>query len=201
MAVMALVSLALIGLVIYSLSQVDMTKASSASPLKDLTIQTTLRQNLPQFEYSGEGKSLKEQNFEGRWTLLTFWAYWCEPCLEEMPALNALAQQWQGPEFEIITVNVDDPKSENFEAAKRLLSEENITLPTLFDHAGDLKRAFKVENLPQHFLISPDKKIVWQDIGAFRWNEPKARDQLLKIMEDASESATESESTEAAPEE
>jgi hypothetical protein len=44
-----------------------------------------------------------------------------------------------------------------------------------------------VSDLPQHFLISPDKKIVWQAKGAFKWNDSKARDQLMKLMEDESE--------------
>jgi thiol-disulfide isomerase/thioredoxin len=186
MALMAVALIGLIGMAIYSLSQ--MNSGVWVSALKDPVVNPTLHQNLPQFKISGEGKTLTTENFEGHWTLLSFWAYWCEPCLEEMPALNSLAQQWQGPEFEILTVNVDQPGNENYEAARRFLTENSIVLPTLFDKNGELKKAFNVNELPQHFLINPKRQIVWQARGAFKWNEASARDQLQKVMEKAEES-------------
>lgn len=181
MAGMAVAAIVLIGVIIYSLSQ--LSAPAWTSSLKDPVLNPTLRQELPQFEYSQEGKSLKAQNFEGKWTLLTFWAYWCGPCLEEMTPLNLLGQQWQGPEFDIVTVNIDKPGTEDYDAAHRFLTDNSIVLPTLFDKMGDLKMAFNVHDLPQHFLIGPDKQIRWQATGAFRWNEGKARDQLLRLME------------------
>ncbi len=182
MAGMAIAAIILIGVVIYSLSQLNTTVWTSS--LKDLSVKPNLQQNLPHFEYSDESKEriLKPESFAGHWTLLTFWAYWCGPCLEEMPALNQLGQQYQGSEFEILTVNVDDPKSENFEAARRFLSEQDIVLASVFDRKGELKKAFAVEDLPQHFLINPKMQIVWKAKGAFKWNEPKARDQLIRAM-------------------
>jgi hypothetical protein len=66
------------------------------------------------------------------------------------------------------------------------LTEENIMLPTLFDTKGELKKVFGVSDLPRHFLINPDGKIVWEATGAFKWNEPSTRDQLLKITEEQS---------------
>ena len=82
-----------------------------------------------------------------------------------------------------VTVNIDDPNGEDFESAHKFLLENEIALPTLFDRTGELKAAFNVHDLPQHFLINPEKKIVWQAIGAFKWSDLKARDQLMKLME------------------
>lgn len=192
MAGMAIAVIVLIGIAIYSLSQLNPTTWTSS--LKDPVLNPSLRQELPQFEYSDEGKTLKAQNFEGKWTLLTFWAIWCGPCMEELPALNQLGQQWQGPEFNIVTVNIDDVHSENFEAARRFLTANSIILPTLFDKTGDLKKAFGVTELPRHFLINPEKKIVWQATGAYKWNEAKARDQLMKLMENETEKEDSTES-------
>jgi hypothetical protein len=44
-------------------------------------------------------------------------------------------------------------------------------------------------------LISPEKKIVWQAKGAFKWNDAKARDQLMKLMEDESEAVQDNSKT------
>lgn len=179
MAGAAVAILLLLGVAIYSLSR--LSTSPWASHLSPPNLQLSSRQELPHFEYADGEKSLSAQNFEGHWTLLTFWSIACTPCLAEMPALNQLAQGWQGPQFEVVTVNIDE--GDNLEQAKRYLSETEIVLPTFFDKQGTLKSAFGVHEYPRHFLIGPDTKIAWSATGAFAWNENSARDRLLKLME------------------
>lgn len=100
-----------------------------------------------------------------------------------MPALNQLALNWQGPEFQIITVNLDREQAEDFETAKKFLTDNEIVLPTALDDGEKLKRAFGVVEIPRHFLVNPKGEIIWSAMGAFAWNSPAARDQLLKLME------------------
>ncbi|NJL25418.1 MAG: TlpA family protein disulfide reductase [Calothrix sp. SM1_5_4] len=177
----ALAMIVLLGVAIFSLSK--LANAPWTSALTTPTIQSTFRKDLPHFEYRDEEKSVTRENFEEKWTLLTFWSITCAPCLEEMPALNQLALSWQGPEFQILTVNFDPENSDDLENAKNFLADQEIVLPTLFDGKQELKKAFNVTEYPKHFLISPDTKIVWEARGAFKWNDAKARDQLLKLME------------------
>src|SRR5262245_51271074 len=94
MAGMACAAIVLIGVAIYSLSQIQ--SPLTTRQLRSPVLQATLRQNLPAFEYTADGIHLRPENFKGRWTLLSFWAHWCTPCLEEMPSLHRLFQQWQG---------------------------------------------------------------------------------------------------------
>lgn len=177
MAAAALILIGVLSVAIYNLSKLNSgTWVISALTEPNLSEVSPI-QDLPSFQFP--------HSFGGHWTLLTFWAYWCGPCLEEMPALNSLSQQWQGPDFQIITVNVDTPDSESFESARTFLTENAIVLPTHYDKSGEVKKAFAVTELPRHFLINPEKKIVWQARGAFKWNDIKTRDQLIKIMETA----------------
>lgn len=171
----------LIGLAIFSLSKISTTPWNNPLTIPD--IQDTLRQDLPQIEDPDLARLIDSASETGRWVLVSFWSVTCPPCLVEMPALNALASTWQGPGFQIATVNTDTDVAENVEQAKRFLQEEQIALPSFFDKGEKLKRAFQVSEFPKHFLIAPGKKIAWTAIGAFRWNEPKVRDQLLKLME------------------
>lgn len=184
MAVLAIAFIALILLAIYSLSRLQTTPWTS--PLRDLKIQSSLRKNLPQFEYKDGDIQITPQNFEGKWTLLSFWSYSCPPCLEELPSLNELAMTWSGPDLEVLTVNVDDDKDNNLELAKTFLLDEEIVLPTVFDSKKVLAKAFAVNEYPKHFLISPNKEIIWEASGAFEWHKPSARDQLLKLIEQQS---------------
>jgi len=181
MAGVALAIIMLLGLAIYSLSRME--TAPWTSSLAPLQIQTTFRKDLPQFEYVDGNKKLTPQNLGGKWTLMSFWSYSCPPCLAEMPSLNRLALGWQGPELEVLTVNVDDENSENYELAKRFLQETEISLPTIFDRKKILAKAFEVTEYPRHFLINTEGKIIWEGRGAFEWDQPAARDQLLKLTE------------------
>lgn len=171
---------ALIGVAIFSLSRLNAPGMGGA--LKDPVITDTHRQTLPQFQHEDLNKALNTLSGDGKWTLLTFWSVTCPPCLEELPSLNALAQSWQGPAFQIVTVNFDTDVAEDLETAKRLMQENEIVLPTVYDKNKELRTAFQVNEYPKHFLISPTKEVVWQQIGAFNWNSNKTRDQLAKLM-------------------
>lgn len=171
----------LIGVAIYSFSR--LSSSGLTVRLRDPEITDTLRQKLPPFEHEELAQQLNSSSGDGKWTLLTFWSVTCPPCLEELPALNALGQNWQGPGFQIVTVNFDGDSPEDLETAKRLMQEEQISLPTVYDKNQALKTAFQVNEYPKHFLVSPDKEIVWQQIGAFNWDSKQTRDQLAKLME------------------
>jgi len=54
---------------------------------------------------SGAEKSLAD--WRGRTVLLNLWATWCVPCRKEMPALDALQAKLGGPDFEVVSINID----------------------------------------------------------------------------------------------
>lgn len=178
MAMVAVAIFLLLGVAIFSLSR--LSQAPWSSQLATPKLIETSRQKLPQFEYHQGKEVLNPENFKDRWTLLSFWSFSCSPCLTELPGLNQLAQSWQGPDLNVLTVNIDS--GEDLEQAKRFLLEQEITLPTLFDSKGELKSAFQVDAYPRHFLIGPDQMIIWSAVGAYKWNQNSVRDQLLKLM-------------------
>ena len=179
MARVAVAMLILLGLAIYSLSRLSTTPWSR--PLSVPSLEISPGTAVPAFQHQANDKLFSPQALLGHWTLLTFWSHTCPPCLLEMPALNQLANNWNGPAFEVLTINVD--QDENAELSKRFLEEERLSLPTIYDQQGQLQRAFGVDTFPRHFLINPEAKIVWTAAGAYQWNDNNAIDQLLRLME------------------
>jgi len=45
----------------------------------------------------------------GRVVLLNFWATWCRPCLEEIPALQTLAERHADAGLVLVPVSLDEP--------------------------------------------------------------------------------------------
>lgn len=191
MGLMAISVLVLLAVAIYSLSRLNSSSTTNTElwsnsdhlPAPKIEILSG-PQDVPAFQFVDGETTLSPESFNGQWTLLVFWSYACSSCISELRGLDQLAVNWQGPEFEVITVNLD--KSEN-EQAKHLLGEQELSLPTLFDGNGILRKAFSIPetlgDLPRHVLISPDRKMMWQNKGALSWGDGAARDQLTKIME------------------
>ena len=46
-------------------------------------------------------------DYKGRWLILNFWATWCPPCREEMPALSAAQERWKEKGVAIVGVSMD----------------------------------------------------------------------------------------------
>ncbi len=180
MAAAALVICGLLSVAIFSFSK--MQTLPWASELRDPSISVAYRKNLPNFQVDNNNL-LRPETLIGQWTLISFWSVTCPPCLQELPAMNQLALNWQGPPFQIITVNLDHDRPEDLESAHKFLQEQDISLPTIFDRNSRLKTDFSVNEYPKHFLVNPNGQIVWEERGSFAWNGTAAKDQLLKLME------------------
>ena len=51
----------------------------------------------------------------GRVVLVNFWATWCRPCLEEIPALMQLQAELGERGFDLVAVSLDDPGAGSIE--------------------------------------------------------------------------------------
>ncbi len=69
---------------------------------------------------ASNGKEMTRSNFGGKVLLLNFWATWCGPCRDEMPAIDAYYQAHRARGFEVLALSTDDLKNEDKvrEAAK-----------------------------------------------------------------------------------
>jgi thiol-disulfide isomerase/thioredoxin len=42
--------------------------------------------------------------------VVNFWATWCKPCVEELPAFDALSREYQMQAVRVLLVSLDDPR-------------------------------------------------------------------------------------------
>ena len=97
-----------------------------------------------------DGRPRKLSDWRGKTVLVNLWATWCVPCRKEMPALEGLQTRLQGPNFEVVAINIDtrDP-----EKPKNFLREANLTrLGYFYDEKAkvfqDLKAAGRALGMP-----------------------------------------------------
>jgi peroxiredoxin len=116
--------------------------------------------------------------FRGKWVLLVFWATWCGPCVEEMPALEALYREHKARGFSVVGASVDTDQA----LPKNFQFENQISFPLLHDPSGSVSSKYQASALPTLYVISPDWKLAGILQGAKDWNSQVVRQNLQALL-------------------
>jgi peroxiredoxin len=110
-------------------------------------------------------------DYRDRLVILNFWATWCVPCTDEMPALEALWKEYRTRGLVVLGVSVD-------RGAPRPLLEPYVrnlalTFPILLDPDSKTANAWRVTALPATFVVKPGGEVAGNAVGARDWrSEP-----------------------------
>jgi thiol-disulfide isomerase/thioredoxin len=108
-----------------------------AAPLPDVTV-TTL---------GGEAVTLAD--LRGRPLLINFWATWCPPCREEMPALERIERKWTERGAAVVVINFE----EDAETIRQYLAENGLSLPVFQDSGGEVAQILDITYLPTTLFV------------------------------------------------
>jgi peroxiredoxin/protocatechuate 3,4-dioxygenase beta subunit len=109
-----------------------------------------------------DGKNLMLADFRSRFVLLDFWASWCTPCLDEMPNLLAIKEQFaKDPRLVVMGVSLDERPRD---AASSVKAHKLSWLQGLVGPDSPVVSAYGATAIPATFLISPDGRILAKDL-------------------------------------
>lgn len=119
-------------------AQPDFTTPQPAlnHPAPDFTLQTL----------AGEEFVLSAQ--QGTPIVLNFWATWCGPCQNEMPALQLASERFQG---RVKIVGVD--QGEIAADVQRFVDEMGVTFAIPLDGKGEIGERYNIRGLPTTYFI------------------------------------------------
>ena len=123
---------------------------------------------------AADGGARTLADFAGTPLLVNFWASWCIPCREEMPALDALAAAEGGPGFAVVPINLDIGEGGRGKA-EAFLAEGNwpnlkLFADNTFAAFERLKKAGVAFGLPSTLLLDARGCEVAVLQGPARWD-------------------------------
>ncbi|MGV3576927.1 MAG: TlpA disulfide reductase family protein [Devosia sp.] len=121
-----------------------------------------------------DGTDMTLGDFSGKALLVNFWASWCLPCREEMPALDAIAAEYNSDKFQVVPINLDIGEGGLAKAEQFLAEGQFKNLPLYADNTfaafDRLKREAVAVGLPATLLLDPEGCELAVLQGPAEWN-------------------------------
>jgi len=102
------------------------------------------------------GKTVHLSDYRGKVVLLNFWATWCPPCLEEIPAFSAWQQKYGSDGLQVLGVSMDDDSA----PVQRAVSKYHVVYPVVMSDESLVDLYGGVLGLPLSFIIDASGRIV-----------------------------------------
>ena len=138
----------------------------------------------PAFELPGihrATESIALTDYRGQVVWLDFWATWCAPCKQSLPAFEKIYEELGPRGFTVIGVNVDErPKR----VVGRFVAGMQLSFPLVSDRNLETSRAYGVQTMPTAFLIGADGHVIHEHTG-FRKGDSKLTRELIVQALDA----------------
>lgn len=137
-------------------------------------IEPSVAKKISGLSYSDEfGKKMPIRPEKHRLTVLHFWATWCEPCIEEMPALEAFQKRHAAAGVKVYALSMDNslPKVSRFMEANTISS-----LRPALDTGMKSFKAVMAVGLPTSVFINSKGQQIARVEGSLDWDSAEVEE-------------------------
>ena len=100
-----------------------------------------------------DGEPIQLSQLKGRTVVLNFWATWCGPCRQEVPAFARFAQA--NPHVPVLGLSVDTVSPSK---VRRISRDWGINYPIAMAPSS-LQAAYDISTLPTTVVVGPDGQV------------------------------------------
>ena len=107
------------------------------------------------------GAAVSTANWKGKVVIVNFWATWCPPCREEIPALIALQTKYKD-RLQIIGISEDDDAPEK---VAQFAQQKGMNYPIVMATTDIITAWGGVPALPTSFVVDPQGRVMTKHMG------------------------------------
>lgn len=141
--------------------KLNMIEQMEANGLPNFTAQTL------------EGKNIQLSDFNGKIVIVSYWASWCSPCLEEFPSLIELIEKMNG-DIQLFAISQDSARDEIEVFLRSFPRSKNPNIHVIWDKDRSLGKLYQVDRLPESFVGNRSHKLSRKIVGTIDWATPEA---------------------------
>ncbi|WJG10121.1 TlpA disulfide reductase family protein [Aliiglaciecola sp. LCG003] len=111
---------------------------------------------------NSQDQQITLENNKGKVVIISFWASWCAPCIEELPVLEAIQSKIGKDKIHVVAINYKESRKKYRRIRKQL---STLSLTMTHDVRGQIGDEFGVEGIPHLFIVGKDGKLIFQNVG------------------------------------
>lgn len=137
----------------------DKEITDSYNKLKKITSSLSSPKFVDYENHAGGETSLDD--LKGDYVYLDIWATWCAPCLNEIPALKRLMEEYEDRDIKFVSISIDQRK--DYEKWKQMVIEKDLKgVQLIADNAwqSDFIQDYQIQAIPRFILLDPNGNII-----------------------------------------
>jgi len=129
--------------------------------------------------YDRAGKKIDLTREKGHLLIVHFWATWCPPCVEEIPALSRFWDRYRGrSDVVLYAVSVD----KDWKTIDKFAEKNPNALPVFRDPDAKTAQRFGTQQYPETYIINKNGRVIERVQGGIEWNDPSILQRIEQLL-------------------
>ena len=121
--------------------------------------------------------SVHLKDYQGQIVVVTFWATWCPPCVEETPSLEQFAEKMRDHGVTVLSISVD----EDLKALQDFIQKYQISYPVGRDPDRAISARYGTFQFPETYILDRRGLVAEKVIGPTDWSDARLQNFVLDL--------------------
>ena len=132
---------------------------------------------LPIYDRSGKKIDLTQE--KGRLIIVHFWATWCPPCVEEIPALSKFWDRYRGrSDIVLYAISVD----KDWKTIDEFTKKNPNDLPVYLDPTAATAQRFGTTQYPETYIVNKAGRVIYRVQAGIEWNDQSLQQRIQQML-------------------
>jgi peroxiredoxin len=129
--------------------------------------------------YTRDGRAVDLSKLDGKIIIVHFWATWCPPCVDEIPALSRFWAHYRDRKgIALYAVSVDD----GWPTVDKFRQRIPFDFPVYMDPNAATAHKFGTTQFPETYVCNRNGRVLYHIANAVAWDTPKVYEIINSLL-------------------